>query len=138
MTGKPNILFPIEVLIRPIAKAATRYDHLRREPVNTVTRATTVAIQAQVVWADRFRPIANMPFTQPAGTDERQWGYLVVTKDDLASKAWVPQRGDEIIQMGTRIVQLYVINITHHATTTDGDFQLSRIEFTDRRSESGG
>lgn len=134
MSELPVLLFPIVARIRRIQKTATVYDHVRREPVNTVTRTPEYEIPCQCLWADPNQVQANLPMPEATGVNEQQLGYIVLRVVDIEALPVTIDRGDEITKLADRVVSLFVQRVTFH-DHRNGRFQLLRAYFADRRAE---
>lgn len=134
MTVPPKLLDPVKIRIRPIDKAETRYDHVRREPVNAVVRSAEYNIDAQVLWSDPNQIQSNLPIPQEAGVNEQRLGYFLLRVIDLEAAGQLPKRGDSVVKLGDRDCALFVERVTFH-DHRGGKFQLAKAYFTERRSE---
>ena len=131
MAYQVRLLFPVDVEIEPVDKAATKYDSSAREPVLQVARGTTVTLPAQVEWTERNRPNPTR-----AGTQHKSRGYLVLLTRTLPTYSYTPKRGDKIVSIPNRPGKYFVTSITPHAHR-NGVPQTLHLEFADRSPTQG-
>lgn len=126
----PNLIHPIDIVIKPIDRASTTYDRQAREPVRTVKRAAAdVLIEAQV----SYRGTMN-PRLIPEGIAEQVAGYLLFRVFDLTEAGYAPNIGDRITAIGLRTTSLFVlqnVDLGHYGDQNGAS--LVRVFFEDRR-----
>jgi len=129
----PNLIFPVKVTIEKTDKSATVQDHLRREPINVMSRPSTFIIECQIKWANTATDKDNKTENTQPGVDDGQFGYIVVRTIDRKTKGVTIERGDRIIKLADRDVSLFVTNSTFHSHNEGTtDFQLEKYWFMDR------
>lgn len=120
----PNLIHPVECVIRRKNSAATKQDPLAREPVRTLYRAgdapntgVEVTLQAQVNWNDGKY---QKPMRANGGGPELDSdGYILVRLVDLLTAGVATDngdgtvdfgivRGDRIVRIGRRKTNLFV------------------------------
>jgi hypothetical protein len=144
----PNLIHPVPVTIQRMEPNATLLDPVAREPVRQMWRndcgpgtLAPLQLEAQVNWNDgeMARP------TFPAGGAEEEWkGYLVFRVVDLVAAGVAVEnpdgtlqislaRGDRIVRIGRRVVDLYVLWFRDIAAYPDqGGATLLEVTFNDR------
>lgn len=124
----PNLLNPIDIIIKQVDTVNAEFDHLAREPINQVERITEFKIDGQVKF---FK--AGDPEADQAGVDEKVEGYVLLRTKDLTTLNKTINRGDKIIKMGNLVVKYYIVKNKPGAQYTDqGGFTLIRQYFVDR------
>lgn len=125
----PNLLNPVWIRVKPIAKSSTAYDAEAREPLRTATKGAVIYLQAQVEYGS-----SREPQHQEIGAKEEVSGYFVTTTMEADRVGYSPKRGDLVVQVGRRPTTLYVTahEDAGHWGDTDGA-SLLRVFFADRR-----
>lgn len=130
---RPRLLNPIVIIIQKTQKAASPQDHLRREPINKITRAVSIPLKAQVVWNPGENSPGNYPVANPQGVSDAQTGYVILLDEHLVAAGYTPERGDKIVKIGRRTTELYLTEVAPHAHYEDqGDFTIIKAWFQDR------
>jgi hypothetical protein len=149
----PNLIHPIPVVVQRQLAAATTYDARARQPVRQLWKkgqgpgtGTEESLVAQVHWNNDKR--IGEPEPKPAGVEERTEGYLLFRIIDLITEGVVVengdgsydfgfQRGDKIVRVGRRRVNLYVTFFRDVASYPDqGGATLLEVNFSDRAPSS--
>lgn len=144
----PNLIHPVPVTIQRMERAVTIVDPVAREPVRQVWRndsgpgtGASLSLEAQVNWNDGH--IAKPTFP-PGGAEEEWKGYLLFRVVDLVAAGVATEesdgtltvsiaRGDRIVRIGRRVVDLYVLYFRDVAAYPDqGGATLLEIRFNDR------
>ena len=134
MSVDPKLLNPTKVrFAQKAAVAVQQQDHLRRTPINVVTKDPTFDIDAQIKW--------NMMLDQPpvanqGGVDEQERGYMILRTKDLAAISKSIVRGDRIIKIDDKDVTFYVLR-TEFGAHYGGKFKLVKVVFSDRKGQDG-
>jgi len=144
----PNLIHPIPVEIRRMERAVTVLDPVAREPVRQVWRnedgpgtGASLSLVAQVNWNDGQIAVPTYP---AAGVEENWKGYLLFRVVDLVAAGVATEnpdgtltvalaRGDRIVRIGRRAVDMYVLFFRDVAGYTDqGGCTLLEVRFNDR------
>ena len=145
----PNLIHPVPIQIQRINSAVTTFDLRSRSPVRQMWKrgqgpgtGTLSALSAQVNWNDGHQ---KRPRPHPGGVEEKSLGYLLFRLVDLidASVATLDAdgavniglaRGDKIIRIGVRKVNLFVLWFRDVAFYPDQlGSTLLEADFSDRR-----
>lgn len=145
----PNLIHPVPVKIQRINRAVTIMDPVAREPVRQLWKdgegpgtGTTTELVAQVSFLDGK---IGKPDLEPGGPAEHTTGYLLFRYVDLIAAGVATDngdgtitvgivRGDRIVQIGTRVVNLYVHHfkdVGHYPDQSGAS--LLEVDFTDRQ-----
>lgn len=125
----PNLLNPTNIVVSQIIDSETRYDRLRRTPVNRVKRESKFTIKSQIKWSTTMT--TSRPMAGQSGVDEQQQSYAIVLKRDLDTLGKTIARGDRITQIESRDVDLFVMRV-EYGSHYGGDFSLVKILIEDR------
>lgn len=144
----PNLIHSVPVEIQRMERAVTVLDPVAREPVRQVWRndggpgtGAPLSLEAQVNWNDGH--IAKPTFP-PGGVEEEWKGYLLFRVVDLVAAGVATEesdgtliiaivRGDRIVRIGRRTVNLYVLQFRDVAAYPDqGGATLLEVRFSDR------
>jgi|GEM_PF-3415399 len=145
----PTLIHPLPCTIRRQNASVTRYDARAREPVLTLWRSgdapdtgSEVELEAQVNW--NAGHVAKPSFKSGGGPEFEYKGYLLVRLVDLIADGIATEnvdgtvdfgiaRGDRIVKIGRRAVNLYVVYFRDVAGYQDqGGHTLLEIDFDDR------
>lgn len=129
----PNLLNPAQIVIERIDTSKTKYDPLRKTPINHVATKTSFTIQGQVVWA--VSTANQTPDYTQAGEVPRELGYIMMRTRDLNSLGQTIQKDDRIVSIGGIAQSLYIERL-QYGSHYNGIFQLVKVFYTDRRGES--
>jgi hypothetical protein len=120
----PNLIHPVPVTVQRQSDSITKYDHRAREPVRQLWKAgqgpgtgSALELEAQVNW--NSGNVAK-PVSQPGGVEEESEGYLLFRVVDLIYRGVATEnadgtvefglaRGDKIVRIGRRRVNLWVV-----------------------------
>lgn len=149
----PNLIHPVPVTVRRQLAAATTFDDRARQPVRQLWKrgqgpgtGSEEELEAQVQWNMDKR--IGEPEPQPGGVEEKTEGYLLFRILDLIAAGVVTengdgtydfgfQRGDKIVRIGRRRVNLYVTYFRDVASYPDqGGATLLEVNFCDRAPSS--
>jgi len=145
---QPNLIHPIPVIIQRMERAITVLDPVAREPVRQIWRndsgpgtGASIQLVAQVNWNEGT--IARPTF-RAGGVEEAWRGYLLFRIFDLVLAGVATEvadgtvevalaRGDRVVRIGRREVNLYLLYFRDVASYTDqGGCTLLEIRFDDR------
>jgi hypothetical protein len=148
----PNLIHPIPVTIQRRSDAVTTFDARAREPIRQLWKAgqgpgtgTELELEAQVNWNQGH--VAN-PTAPPGGVEEESEGYLLFRLVDLIDRgvaveaadgtvAFGLARGDKIVRIGRRRVNLYAVFFRDVAGYTDQvGCTLLELDFSSRAPSS--
>lgn len=149
----PNLIHPVPVTVQRQVAAATTFDDRARQPVRQLWKrgqgpgtGSEEELEAQVQWNQAKR--IGEPELKPAGVEERTDGYLLFRIVDLVAAGVAVengdgtldfgfQRGDKIVRIGRRRVNLYVTFFRDVASYPDqGGATLLEVNFSDRAPSS--
>ncbi len=150
----PNLIHPVPVEIQRAVAGVTVMDSISREPVRQLWKSgqgpgtgTVLSTEAQVSWLDGR--IASPKLTR-GGVEERSEGYLLLRVFDLLALGMVTEnvdgtyslgiaRGDRIVRIGRRRVNLYVLHFRDVGNYPDElGSTLLEVHFADRSPSSTG
>lgn len=134
MSDIPDLIEPVLVEIEQINKTTTVASggiSGRHEHMGNIQRDTKFTIQAQISFGNTEQ---QTKFSQ-LGPDEQAGGYLVLRIIDLENLGKTLKRGDKIVKMGNRDVELFLLHsdgdpAAHFSSI--GGFTLVRMFFGDR------
>ena len=81
MAVEPRILNPVNVTFEQIIEASTKFDHIRREPVNYIKRNEKFSLLAQIKWFSNES--GSVLEIDQSGRNEQQSGYMILLNKDL-------------------------------------------------------
>lgn len=122
----PRLIRPFTAIIEAIDKSSTVYDRRSRQPIGDVARVR-YSIPAQHDSVHRM-----MPDWDQSGPSEQLRGRLIVRYVDIEAAGYTPRRGDKVVQMGTKSVEYYIVNIEQRGHWQNGPTFL-RLYYSDRR-----
>lgn len=134
MAVQPRLLNPTKIEFAQKNEAQTRYDNLRRSPVNVVVTDTKFTIDGQIKWV--MEVPASTPEATQVGVDDRVLGYIIVRTKDLEALGKALKRGDRITKLENREALYYVLRV-EYGSHYGGDFKLQKVVFSDRKGQDG-
>lgn len=144
----PNLIHPVPVTLRRKNVAASTLDARAREPVRQLWRrgdgpgaGTEETVEGQMNWNDGNFAKPRLP---PGGAEEKSEGYVLFRIVDLLAAGIVTEnvdgtldfgisRGDKIVRVGRRAVNLFVTFVRDVGGYTDrGGGTMLEVNFEDR------
>lgn len=131
----PRLIHPTPVKIAQLDRSATVYDDKTREPIGRAARDVVVELEAQVWWK-----FIGKPEAQAGGVREDVKGYLLFRWGDLQDANITLKRGDRVVQVGDRVVNLFITYFEDmaHYTVFNGSTFLKAWVGDRRPSEQDG
>lgn len=150
----PNLIHPIPVHLQRQNRAATVFSTRAREPVRQLWKAgqgpgtgTVDVLSGQVNWSDGK---IRKPDLFPGGPEEKTDGYVLFRYVDLVAAGVATEnadgtidsgilRGDKIVRIGRRRVNLFVLFFRDAGHYPDqGGATLLEVNFVDREPSARG
>lgn len=105
----PNLLHPVDVILRIRRSDLTLMDEDFEEPIGKVARDEEITLPGQIYWQDQVWEMGN------TGVQERTLGYCLFRTMDLqaASQGYTLEQGDQIIKIGNLDVNYYLYRFEH-------------------------
>jgi hypothetical protein len=152
---RPNLIHPVEVEFQLLTRSETFYDPQAREPVRQVVRkgidtgATSVVIKGQISFYYAGAKL-DYPEWLREGVLEHTVGYVALRFYDMNKKGLVVydsegnfqefllKRGDKVIRLGHRTVELFVTGFKDFAFYPNMNQTMIQINFEDRHPTAQG
>lgn len=129
----PNLLHKTRITIRQQNRGGTVYDDDAREAIQKVKKEADVAVQGQVSFLGEGRGDQNLSF-HTRGRQEEGLGYIMFRFVDLRQLGIELSVNDQIVQMGHRAVDFWILRLTPMGHYADQDgATLLKANFEDRK-----
>lgn len=151
----PNLLHPIPIHLQRLNRAATTFNSRAREPVRQLWKrgqgpgtGTEDVLEGQINWNDG--KIRKPTGEGSGGVEEKSDGYVLFRFVDLLSAGIATEnsdgtielgieRGDKIVRVGRRCVDLFVLFFRDIANYPDqGGGTILEVNFSDREPSARG